>query len=237
MGPILVTRAKLLAYLPIFFFFLIFPSPFSPVTLLKHKPEPIKISQASLPHQDRHQWTTPISPTCTAAWSPLSWPSGANKHKEMWPISPFLSRMISSDPRQCYLIPFCTLSTCFYLICVFHIWVLRKLLGFSLNSICLCFFLLSGWWKNNKGEVVLVFFFFLIWYYCAYPLLVCFNGLKYIIRAKQAPSCALVWSILYLDPRIIRMISHCWTHLLGFNLWQPCKFHRTYHAWRGPNNL
>ena len=158
--PILVTRAKLLAYPPIFFSFLIFPSPFSPVTLLKHKPEPIKISQASLPRQDRHQWTTPISPTCMAAWSPLSWPSGANKHKETWPISPFLSRMISSDPRQCYLIPFCTLSTCFYLICVFHIWVLRKLLGFSLNSICLCFFLLFGWWENNKGEVVLVFFFF-----------------------------------------------------------------------------
>ena len=43
---------------PIFFSFLIFPFPFSHVTLPKHKPEPIKISQAPSPRQDRHQWMT-----------------------------------------------------------------------------------------------------------------------------------------------------------------------------------
>ena len=36
------------AFLPIFFSFLIFPFPFSPVTLTKHKPEPIKISRCIL---------------------------------------------------------------------------------------------------------------------------------------------------------------------------------------------
>ena len=44
-------RASLFCYLwkvfiPIFFPFLISPSPFSPITLPKHKPKPIKISQA-----------------------------------------------------------------------------------------------------------------------------------------------------------------------------------------------
>ena len=37
-------------------------------SLPKHKPEPIKISEAPSPRQDRHRWTTPISLTCTTAW-------------------------------------------------------------------------------------------------------------------------------------------------------------------------
>ena len=84
-----LVRARLLVYPPIFFSFLISPSPFSPVTLPKHKPKPIKISQAPLPCQDHQQWKTPISPTCMAARSPSLWPSGVDEHEEMWPISPF----------------------------------------------------------------------------------------------------------------------------------------------------
>ena len=47
-----LVRAKLFCYprkvfIPIFFSFLISPSPFNPVTLPKHKPKPIKISRLS----------------------------------------------------------------------------------------------------------------------------------------------------------------------------------------------
>ena len=95
-GPIPVTWSEHFCFVtrgrfssPSAFSFLISPSPFSPVTLPKHKPKPIKISQAPSPRQDRHHWTTPISLTCTAAQSPPLWPSGADEHKETWSISPF----------------------------------------------------------------------------------------------------------------------------------------------------
>ena len=166
MGPIPVTWSKQSCFVThrrfsssSAFSFLISPSPFSPVTFPKNKPEPIKISQAASPLQDCHQWTTPISLTCTAAWSPQWWPSGADEHKETWPISHFVTNDLLR-PKTVLPHPFPYSLTLFiYLICVFRIWVLRKMLGFSLNSIFLCFSLLFGWWKNNKGEVFLVFFF------------------------------------------------------------------------------
>ena len=90
-----------------------------------------------------------------------------------------LSRTISSDPGRCYFIPWTYSLTVFiYLICVICIWVLRKMNGNSLNSVYLFFSPLFGWWENNKRTWFFGFFFLFIWYYCAYPLPVCFNGLK-----------------------------------------------------------
>ena len=209
MGPIPVTWSKQSCFVThrrfsssSAFSFLISPSPFNPVTLPKHKPEPIKISQAASPLQDCHQWTTPISLTCTAAWSPQWWPSGADEHKETWPISHFVTNDLLR-PKTVLPHPFPYSLTLFiYLICVFRIWVLRKMLGFSLNIVCLCFSLLFGWWENNKGKVF--YFYFLFYFYDIIVLIHCWFA-------------SMVWSVQKCFT-LNNPFSHCLSFLLSLSL-------------------
>ena len=89
----------------------------------------------------------------------------------------------------------------FDLCVVFCIWVLRKLLGFNLNSVFFCFSLLFGWWENNKGGIVLVFYF-------VYMILLCLTiaGL-------------LQWFEVYYTCRTSPYLCSClwWKHVLFFS--------------------
>ena len=157
----------------------LFSFPLSPSS--RHSPKAqtrtLKISQPPSPRQDRHQWTTPISPTCTAARSPPSRPSDADEHKETSSISPFCHRR--SPPTQDSATS--SLFVLFHLVYLSDLWFA---FGFWEKWMVLAWTLFAfvfprcGWWENNKGTYFFGFFFFFfflfIWYYC-----VCFNGLKY----------------------------------------------------------
>ena len=89
--------------------------PFNRVPLPKHKLEPIKIEEARTPISTITRVAPPISLTCIdGAISSIK----ASSTNEVWRnVTHFLdmSRMISSDPTRCYLIPFFTLSACFFI--------------------------------------------------------------------------------------------------------------------------
>ena len=149
--------------------------PFNRVPLLKHKPEPIKIEEAQTSISIVTRAASPISPTYTG--SVISFVKAQRCRRSVKKRDPFPWYVTDNllRPNTALPHPFLySLSLFLYLICVFGVWVLRKLLDFSLNFALPLFPLLFGWWENNKGEVFLVCFLF-IWYYYAYLLLVCLN--------------------------------------------------------------
>ena len=145
-----LVRAKLFCYLqkffiPISLLFSHFPFPLQPYHSPKAQTRTHKNFSSSLASsRPSPVIATPISPTCTTALLCHD-PAAPTSIKKRDPFPHFVTDNLLR-PKTVLPHPFLYSLTLFvYLICVFCIWVLRKMLGFSLNIVCLCFSLLFGW--------------------------------------------------------------------------------------------
>ena len=150
-GPIPVTWSEQSCFVtrerfssPSFSLFSFPLSPFSPIILPKHKLEPIKISQAPSPRRivtsEQHPSLWRVQWCVLLHRDPVE-PTSIKKHD---PFPHFFMDDLLR-PKTVLPHPFLYSLTLFiYMICVFRIWVFRKLLGFSLNFVCLYFSLLFG---------------------------------------------------------------------------------------------